>query len=329
MRLLATVLACSLAACAAEEVDVGYGAEFGTPENPMPREDAYSVESIISLTVDPAQMTEAVGKLRAFAASPAAALLAEAQAASSPALQTLNTQLSSTLRNSLVTWITAEIDKVRIGGKTVKDASADLAMIAETVLTRFKIESTLSITPHGANHSFNSLNFTPASVDIVVPIGGLKADSISQPTTMTLGNGGALSLGSQSFGLAFGNHAWQALNLAATRIYGGDVRTALTTAVDCRAIATAVAARCISTSCVGHSTEIQTLCTSSLDAILGQLRDRIPAFDLEVFDFDAGAAHLVDANLDGIGERIDNGTWDISMDMGQGLHEVHAAFTAR
>jgi hypothetical protein len=329
MRILSAVVACSLAACAAEEVDVGYGAEFGTPENPMPREDAYAVESLITLTVDPAQMTAAVGKLRAFADNPAQALLAEAQAASSPALLALDTQLSSTLRSSLATWIATEIDKARIGGKTVKEASADLAMIAETVLTRFKIESTLAITPHGANHSFNSLNFTPASVDIVIPIGGLKADSISEPTTVTLGNGGSLSIGSQSFGLAFGNHAWQALNLASTRIYGGDVRGALTAAVDCRAIAIAVAARCVSTSCVGHSTELQALCTSSLDAIFGQLRDRIPAFDLEVFDFQTGAAHLVDANLDGIGERIDMGTWDIDMDMGQGLHQVHAAFTAR
>lgn len=329
MRILSAVLACSLAACAAEEVDVGYGAEFGTPENPTPREAAYSVESLISLSVDPVQMTAAVGKLRAFADNPAQALIAEAQAASSPALQTLDSQLSTTLRNSLATWIAAEIDKVRIGGKTVEEASADLAMIAETVLTRFKIQSSLSITPHGANHSFTALNFTPASVDIVVPIGGLKADSITQPTTMTLGNAGALTLGEQSFGLAFGNHAWQAFNLASTQIYGSDVRTALTSAVDCRAIATAVAARCVSTSCVGHSTELQALCTSSLDAILGQLREHIPAFDLEVFDFQAGAAKLVDANLDGVGERIENGTWDIEMDMGQGLHEVRAAFTAR
>jgi hypothetical protein len=326
IRLVAAILASSLIACAAEEVEVGYGAEYGTPENPVPRDEAYTVESRIVLTVDPAQMTAALGKLRAFAQDPAAAVLAEAQG--TPALQTLTASLSTTLRDQLKTYFATEIDKVRIGGKTVKEFSADIASIGESVLTRFKIQSTLTLTPTGGTHAFNSLNFTPASVDIVVPIGGLKADTITQDTSVSLGGGGALSFGSQSFGLAFGNHAWQALNLASNRIYGTDVRTALTTHLDCRTFSLAVAARCVSTSCVGHATELQAICTSSLESILGQLRDRIPAFELDVFRLAAGNAKLIDANLDGIGERIDNGMWNVETDMGQGLRQATAAFTA-
>lgn len=325
-RILLAVLVSGVASCATEESAPTYGEGLGTPESPIPNDDSYKVSSRINFTSEMPQVQLALADLRAFATNPARALLT--QAAPLPALSELNAALSTSLKDRLEGWLNTEIDKVRIGGKTMRQYASEMAGIAETSLTQFVLRSSLTMSPLGVMHSLTEINFTPVSLDIVVPIGGLKADTLTQRTSLEVSEGGALELGEQKFGLGFGNHAWQAINLASTTLFGGDLRTGLVTKLDCRTIANTVATKCYSTACVGHAPQLQAVCEGAADAIIAKLRERIPAFKLDVYKFVEGTARLVDDNSDGIADRIVDGTWDTEIDFGQGPRAVEATFTA-
>ena len=325
-RILVAVLISGVAGCATEETAPTYGDGLGTPENPIPNDDSYNVASRINFTSEMPQVQTALADLRAFATNPAHALLT--QAAPLPALAELYAALSTSLKDRLEGWINTEIDKVRIDGKTMREYASEMSGVAETSLTQFVLRSSLTMSPLGVMHSLTEINFTPFALDIVVPIGGLKADTLTQRTSLEVSEGGALELGEQKFGLGFGSHAWQAINLASTTLFGSDLHTSLVTALDCRTIANAVATKCYGTSCVGHATQLQAACEGAAEAIITKLRERIPAFKLDVYKFVEGTARLVDDNGDGMADRIIEGTWDTEIDLGQGPRAVAATFTA-
>lgn len=329
MRLLAAVLVTSVAACAVDEEPATYGEGLGTPENPIPDDGfAYAVASKIDFTTNgvvPQQVADASAALRAFAQNPAATLLAKADAT---AVQQLKSSLSSTLASSLEGYINTEIDKARIATKTMRQYASDLATITEASLTRFTLESTLTMTPAGATHRLAHINYQPLSFDINVLIGGMAADQLTQHPTLDVGPGGALSLGDQKFGLAFGNHAWSGIELSSTTIFGGGVQATFVTGTSCATLARAVAARCYSTSCVGHEAQLKTICEAGTTAIVDELRTRVSAVDLDLFRFTAGSARLVDSNGDGLADNIVDGTWDTEINLGVGLRKAPATFAA-
>lgn len=318
---LLLALAITATGCAVD-APVGFGDDLGTPENPVPSEDAYAVQTRMQLAFDSPALTAAIGGLRAFSQAPAHALLAP-----TGTLPAWVSTLSSTLRTNLEGYLNTELDKVKLGGKPLRQVSGELATIAQTVVSTFTLDSTLYITPTSVQHSLSDINFTPESVDIVIPIGGLKADAILQRPTATVSAGGALALGDHEFSLAFGSHAWQAINLASTTLYGGDLSILATP--DCGAIARAVAAKCISgTTCVGHASELENACKSGLNALVEGLRAQVTPLQLGVVRFASGSATLVDDGFDGIAERIVDGTWDAETDTGAGPRRVTATFLA-
>jgi hypothetical protein len=329
MRLLAAILVTSVAACAVDEEPTTYGEGLGTPENPVPDDGfAYAVASKIDFTVNgvvPQQVAEASAVLRSFSTNPAQTLLGRADAT---AVQQLKASLSSTLSSSLEGWINTEIDKARIAGKTMRQYASDLATISDASLTRFTLESTLTMTPAGATHRLTDLNFKPLSFDIVVLIGGMAADQLTQHPTLTVGTGGALQLGGQNFGLAFGHHAWSAIELSSTTIFGTGVQATLVTGTSCTTLAKNIAAKCISTSCVGHETQLKAICDAGTTAIVDQLRTKVSAVDLDVFRFIAGSARLVDNNGDGLADTIVEGKWDAEINLGVGVHKTPLTFAA-
>jgi hypothetical protein len=215
---------------------------------------------------------------------------------------------------------------VNVQTLTLRQMTAQVATIAELVTGDFTLESSLSISPTGAIHSLRDLNFTPLNLDVIIPIGGLTADKIKQSTTATVAAGGALALGDQWFGLAFGNHAWQAINLASTKVHGGDL--SLIETVNCDAIAQKVAARCLSGTCVGHIDELVTICLQGMTSLVGDLRDELGPVQLGTFRFVHGAARLVDTSGDGVADKIVDGTWEAETDAGMGARMTSIAFSA-
>lgn len=304
--------------CAVDEPPEGYAPTLGTPESPIPMDDSYAVQTRVQVV---AEVPPAVASLRSFSQAAGHALIAR-----SSVLQSWISTLPTTLRGNLPGYIDAELDKVKLGTKTLRQVAGEIATMTETSLATFTIESSLSISPTAVVHSLMDLNFTPQNLDIVIPVGGLDADDILQRPTATVGAGGALQLGEQRFALAFGNHAWQAINLASEQLFGGDV--SILARVDCGAFGRAVAARCVSGTCVGHASELENACKSGLGTLVEELRAQITPIEIGDVHFASGSARLVDDGRDGIADRIVEGTWDAKMDHGQGARRVTATFVA-
>src|SRR5690348_11431101 len=172
------------AGCAVDEQPEDFGDDLGTPESPIPTDDAYKVATRVQVALDNPALTKAIANMRAFSQAGGHALLTH-----SGALPAWVATLSTTLRNNLEGYIDAELDKVKLSNKPLRQVTGELATIAETVVSTFTIESSLSISPTSVIHSLLDLNFTPANVDIVVPIGGLNADEILQHPTASVGAG--------------------------------------------------------------------------------------------------------------------------------------------
>jgi hypothetical protein len=317
----AILFAVALAAvgCAVDEQPEGFGDDLGTTESPVPTADAYRVATRVQIALDLPALTTAIANLRAFSQGGGHALLGH-----SGSVPAWVATLSTTLRNNLEGYIDAELDKIKLSNKTLRQVTGELATIAQTVLSTFTIESSLSISPTAVVHSLLDLNFTPSNVDIVVPIGGLNADEILQRPTASVGVGGALTIGEQRFGLAFGSHAWQAINLASTTLYGGDL--SIIAGIDCGGVARAVAAKCVSGSCVGHATEIESACKIHLASLVDDVRANVTPIEIGDIHLASGAAKLVDDGTDGLADRIVDGTWDAEVDMGDGARAVTATF---
>jgi len=323
-RVAIFALVASLAACATEPEELDYDDRLGTPENPIPKRDAYAVSTRLT-PFDPVQVSAAAADLRAFARAPARTLLARA---STTSVQDLRDALPSTLDDRLEGWIDAEIDKRRVAGETLRQISTELASYVEVSLNQFTLASALTIAPTGAMHVIGAVNVRPASLDVTVPVGGLKGDTITQRTDAQVGELGALTLGEQRFGLAVGSHAWHGINLASTTMFGADVTSALRAALDCRSLAQAVAARCYGGSCVGHATQLQTICEHGAGALVETLASRVTEFRLVTIGFSTGSARLVDDDRNGEADRIVEGTWQATVDVGTGPRQLPATFEA-
>jgi hypothetical protein len=311
------------AGCATEDAPDGYSIDLGTPESPIPGTAAYRVTSRIAIPLDVPDVATAIADLRAFSQNGGKVLLA--RSTGTLARQTLDA-LPTSLRNNLESWIDIELDKLKIQTVTVRQATAQVASIAESVTTDFRLESSLTISPSGATHSLRNLSFTPVNLDVLIPVGGLNADKITQHTTATVAELGALALGDQKFGLGFGSHAWQAINITTTRLYGGDLSILQT--INCDAVARNVAARCVSGSCVGSTAELLTVCQQGMTSLVTRLREELAPVEMDTFRFVSGAGRLVDSTGDGIADTIANGTWQAETDAGMGLRKTSVAFTA-
>jgi hypothetical protein len=328
MRVLAAILATAAVACTDDAAPPTYGDGLGTPENPVPEDNlAYDVTSRIDVTGDaiPPEVHDATAGMTAFSSNPAHALLA---AADPTMVQDLKTQIGSTLAGQLEGWMNTEIDKAKVATKTMRQFATDVVSITESTLTHFYLPSTLSMTPAKTTHVLAGINFRPLALDIVVPVGGLTADVLTQHPTLSVAEGGAFTLGDQKFGLAFGDHAWSGITLATTTLYGSGVQGTLSTGVNCDTVAHAVAARCYSSSCVGHESQLRAVCASGVAGLSGTLNQKVIAFHLEVFRFMSGTATMVDTNGDGLADRIDNGTWSTQIKLVT-LREATAMFTAK
>jgi hypothetical protein len=313
----------SAGACIAQPQDVP---EEVLPTSPI--SGTFTAESRVTLSSEMPQIELALVNLSGFVTSPGRELLSLAERANDPALATIYASASPAVRDGLEGWINDEIDKALIDGMTPRQYADEIRGLATAILGKFTIESTLAFGATNVTHSLTGLNFTPASIDILIPIGGLKADTITQLTTATLGEDGALRLGDQRFGLAFGDHAWQALGLASTVLFTSDLRTSIANAVSCPALADAVSQQCSDT-CVDHKAELESFCAHSIDLLVTELAKKVAAFDLDLFRFVDGTARLLDENDDGAPDRMVDGKWNAETDIGLGPRTASVSFTAQ
>ena len=292
-----------------------------------PKTGPYELVSTIDMTsesISPRQIDDVVSTLRAFAMNPAATLVGLADQARDPAITTLRGEIATTLLTRLPGWINEEVQKVTLGGKTLPEFADQLAMIARTSLTRIAIRSELTLDGAAPTHRIVGLDMSPAGMDAQVTFEAVDGESLDQAPTATVGADGSLTLGEQQFTVAYGKHAWEGIDAAATLLVGDAVRPALGAAVNCPAVAKAIAARCILTVCVNHEDVVRDLCESSLDRLVASVRDKLADVKIDTLRFKDGAARVVDADGDGVGDEIADGVWSAELDLGLGLG-VHAA----
>jgi hypothetical protein len=335
--LSSTVFAASLAAsmlvgCTAE-LSGDSGDAVGTQEDPVPAKTGpYQLVSTVDFTVEailPPQIEEVVVTLRDFSTNPAKALLDLAERRGVPAVGILRAALPDALEDKLEGWINDEIRKVKIAGKPITEYAGEIAMLAEIALTQFAVDSELSLDgDDGATmHRITGLDLHPAGINFRLPIGGLAGDILTQSPSLEVGERGALALGEQHFGLNYGEYAWQGIEAASTLIFGKGVRGTLGTAINCQSLAQSIASKCVLGVCVGHETELRSVCDGGLDAVVDFAHDKLAAMRLDVLHFASGAAKLVDDDGDGVGDRIADGVWQAELNLGLGLRHAPATFT--
>lgn len=337
-RLLAiSLLAVMTGACGTDGSggdDSPYGEGFGTPENPVPQsaEDGpYATKTMMDFTAEqllPPTVEDIVVVLRTFGENPARGLIKAADTGGLVFLEELYSVLPSALEDKFEGWLNAEINKVRINGKTLAEYSAQIAKLAEFALTKFQIDSDLSITPTGATHTLTAIDFTPAGINFRVPIGGIASDILTQYPTVFVNEGGGFTLGDQTFGLRIGEYAWMGVNGGVKNLFGNDIQTSLENAINCPAIAQTISDKCVLGVCVGHESMIDDVCVGARDLFVDQLHALFAKLNLDAFHMAQGTARLVDDDGDGIGDRIVEGLWDSEMNIGLGMRKAPATFTA-
>lgn len=304
---------------------------IGTPENPVPaKSGAYQLVNRVDFTVEavlPSQAELVVSTLRALSTNPAHALITIADQAGVPAVGVLYGLIPGVIKDRLEGWINDEIAKVKINGKPVTEYAGQIAALADTALTHFAVDSELTIHGDTATHRITGLDLSPAGLAVKLPISGLAGDLLTQEPDMAVADAGALMLGDQHFGLNYGEYAWQGVEAASRALFGDGVRASLGHAINCPTVAQNVAKQCVLTVCVGHQTELTSICEGGLDAIVNFAHDRMAAMRLEALHLAAGQATLVDDDGDGVGDRITAGTWQAELNLGLGLRHTPATFT--
>ena len=328
--IVASLASLTLAACGTNSGGGDENEDGGTPENPVPyKSGPYKVHTSVDFTVEavlPPQIETAVQLLRLFSTNPARAIFDLAEMKGVPAVGVIRDVLPGVLEDKIEGWINDEIAKVRIGGKPITAYAGELAALAEIALSEFAVESDLTLEGTAASHTLTALDLRPTGLDFRLPIGGLAGDILTQTPTLDVSEGGLIGLSEQHFGLNYGEYAWQGMEYASTHLFGGDIRTTLGKAIDCAGLAKTISDKCVLAACVGHETELRSICNGGLDALVDFTHDRIAEQRLEVFHLASGTARLVDDDSDGYGDRIVDGVWQAEMNLGLGLRKAPATF---
>jgi hypothetical protein len=302
----------------------------GTQQDPVPAKTGpYAVVNTIDFTIEailPPQAELIVSTLREFSTNPAHALITIADRAGVPAVGVLYSVLPGVIKDRLEGWINDEIRKIKIAGKPITDYAGEIAMYADIALTQFAVDSTLDIQGTTATHRLTALDLHPAGIDFKLPIGGLVGDVLTQTPEVVVAEGGALSFGEQHFGLNYGEYAWQGIEAISTQLFGHGVRGTLGTAINCPNLAQSISSKCVLNVCVGHKTELTSICEGGLDAIVDFVHDRMAEQRLEALHLASGTSRLVDDDGDGDGDRIVDGTWTAELNLGLGLRHAPATF---
>jgi hypothetical protein len=342
---LAFLVAAALPACVAtsheDDHDPADPADPADPSDPSDPSDppppppvavasgAYTVRTNVDLTVEallPQTAADVVVTLRSFSTSPGDTMLDLAQEAGVPAVQQIRDDLPDYVEDKLVGWIDAEIAKVTLNGTPVTQIAGNTAALAETALTQFALDSTLTITNGTATHELTTLDLTPAGIEKTFSLADLPADMRSQTATCTSSDG-SLAIGDHTYGLPYGEYIWVAINEQLVAQYGYDLRGAFGAAVNCPALAHTIANKCVWGYCVGHETELNQICEKGLDEATQRVHDKLAENNFEALHFVSGTATLVDSNNDGPAESLADGVWDAEIDAGQGLRHVPATFS--
>jgi hypothetical protein len=302
------------------------------PDLPPPLPSAtgtYTLTSTVEIpatAVLPAPAADLVGLLGDLREEPAATLFGLLEDAGVPLVDDLRDALPGVVEDELEDWIDDEIFGATVGGVPIGTLLDELRARAESALTSFAITSELEVPEVGlARHRLLALDFAPAGIEVAIAVDDVAAaaDIVeANPAVSVAGSADAatLEIDAHAFAIAYGEAVWAALEAATIAEWGAGMRDLLGEAVDCPAVAAAVADQCLLGVCVGHQADLEAICDDGLDLLVEQIRGRITALRFDALALDHGTAALA-----ATGELTD-GVWQASLNLGQGLHPVPATF---
>ena len=281
----------------------------------------------------PPTADHAVQTLEGLRDHPAETLFALADDAGVPAVATIRDALPSVLSSRLDGWIDGYVRGLTTGDGTVAQVIDTVVGVCRAPVGAIELESRLTVRGAASHHQLETVGLEVAgqamSFDVAPLVGVGVALDVPVATDVTLdGDRATLALGDHGFGLPYGRIAWAAFDGAVRARYGRDLRGLLGDAVGCEALAASVANRCVLGVCVGHRSELRSICEGALDEAVAQLRERVLAQAVEPIALDAGAAVLVRGGAtDGFAGSVEGGVWTAQLDLGQGARPAAATFT--
>ncbi|GAB4558231.1 MAG: hypothetical protein Tsb0020_03030 [Haliangiales bacterium] len=321
-------------------------------------EGTYELTSRFDVTADallPTTAYDAVTTLEDFRERPADTMITLLDAAGVPLVRTVMDALPSQLQSQLTGWIDDYIETAVLQDQPAIAVVDEILAVANTTLTQFELVSELELGDSpGAEqsapirHQLRALRFPDAGLEqpIAIPALGPFTDAQSQAWIDTGADTAAadahLTVDSHSFGLPYGEYAYQATEAVITQRYGVGIRALLGDAIDCPALAADVSSRCVLELCVGHEAELEAICEQGLDAVVAELQASFEAYRFDAIALHSGEAEMWDAQpnatadetagatIDPTAGHIDfmhAGQWQASIDAGMGPRELPAAFT--
>jgi hypothetical protein len=288
----------------------------------------------------PGPLGDALRLVHVLAENPAGTLLDVAADAGVPALGTLQLVVPDALEDQLEDWMNAYLTTATRDGVSPHGEIVRLDDLIRSVLLEWELRSELRLRADGddGTHAPLAIAFDVLDTALVIPVEATDpvtaATGVRATVSWTDGTAQA-SVGDHAMGVPFGGYALQALELALLAGWGApDVRSMLGDAVDCAAMGESVAERCLGLVCVGHAAEVEAVCAAGLDEVAGRLEARILALDYDAIRFQAGTATVEGLSLDAAesggatADRMVEGVWTATVDLGQGAEPATATFTA-
>lgn len=328
----------------------------GKPLSPK-LDGKYELSSYFDLTsanVFPKPASDTLVALSSFKEHPTQTMVDLLDVAHVPVVPTVLNLIPSFIRDYVLGYIDDHIVASLYEAVPFAERITALTDDLATITTKFELVTTLDL-PVGdgignarATHAFSGVAYTFDGKRNVIKAPEVLKD-LEKPSVPSNAvalekrspqlESGRLTLGDHEFTVPIGSFAVLAADkLAKDKLGAANLRDAIGKVVDCAAVGSDVANRCIEalgvSVCVGHEADITMLCNTGLDALVGTLQDQIKRLDLPAVHFKDGAAQMWDAPaangpLDAVIDRIDHGFWTASVNTGKEEKPILATFIGR
>ena len=308
---------------------------------PAPLTGTFDVTSqfqVPATVAAPGPLGDTLRLVHGLAVDPGTTLLDFAEEAGVPALAELRLVLPETLESELTGWMNDYLETATVGGVSPHERIAELDTLIRSVLLSWELRSTLSLPVDAAGtHAPVAIVFEGPAGPVVVPVDATAPVTSGMGITATLawpdGPEGAAqaTIGDHAMGIPFGRYALAALEAVLLAQYGAeDLHAFLAAAVACDGLAASVADRCVGPFCVGHETELRTVCEGGAAEAAARLEAQVLGLDFEAIRFQQGTASapgVAPALLPEV-STLQDGVWTATIDLGQGAEAATATFVA-
>lgn len=288
----------------------------------------YRIDSSVALGASaalPSRARESLQALSSLRENPARTFFDLLEQAGVPAVEDLRDALPDVIEAKIEGWINAYVAGARVGEAPVtallEETSEDILafLLNFELVSRLELPATDDAGNARGQHVCEAVVFVVDDQRIEVPVpssvGVVTGAAVDTHTAR-----GDLVLGDHSFGLPFGQAAIVGVDRLVKLRFGADtLREALGTLIGCDALAASVASRCVGFACVGHAKELAAVCEKGLDQVVEDVHQRLGALDFKAVHFLSGEARRKDLGLQ-------DGTWQLAVDLGQGEAPAQASF---